>query len=169
MSTDPVMLDLANLDVRTSGDLRLWLDEHGSLGASDETPLRLPEFQAVRTSLRDLLVTSIGGGPFPAAAVERLNEVSARVPTVLKLKPTGAVHEPLAASATALALAQIAWSAIELLGGDGGEPVARCEACGRFFLATRSDRRWCSNACGNRMRVARHHARRRAGRDQGSA
>ena len=168
MSTEPLALDLANVDVRTNADLRRWLEGHGPLGTGDELALRLPEFQSMRSSLRDLLGASTGGGPFPAAALERVNEVSARVPVVLRLTAHRAVHEPLPGGVAALALARIAWSAIELLGRGSGDRVGRCDACGRFFLATRADRRWCSNACGNRMRVARHHARRRATSSQGA-
>ena len=117
---------------------------------------------ALRASLRELLDASIGGGPFPAAAVERVNEASARVPRVLRLAADGSADAPLSASPTPLLLARIAWSAIELLGDPARAAPRRCGACGRYFEATRSDRVWCSNACGNRTRVARHHARLRA-------
>ena len=123
--------------------------------------LRLPEFVAMRDAVRLALEASIGGGPLPAAAVERLNETSARVPFVRGFDPPEAVERPLPASPTALALARIAWSAIALLGTDARERLRRCPACGRFFVTSRTDRRWCSMACGNRTRVARHHARRR--------
>ena len=124
---------------------------------------RLPEFAELRRALRQLLEASIGGGPFPAAAVEVLNEASARVPVVRRLDPPDVVERPVASGPTARVLAEIAWSAIALLGTEGRERLRRCSACGRFFIATRTDRLWCSTACGNRTRVARHHARRRAG------
>jgi predicted RNA-binding Zn ribbon-like protein len=157
-------LSLANARLSSAGDLRAWLDGEGALDAQEraEVSLRLAEFVALRVSLRDLLDASIGGGSFPAAAVERVNEASARVPRVLRLAPDGSADAPLSAGPTPLLLARIAWSGIELLGGSARAALRRCGACGRYFEATRSDRVWCSNACGNRTRVARHHARLRA-------
>jgi predicted RNA-binding Zn ribbon-like protein len=159
-----VALSLANARLGSSGDLRTWLERESALEPEDsvEVSLRLVEFVALRASLRELLDASIDGGPFPAAAVERVNEASARVPRVLRLAPVGAADTPIPANPTPLLLARIAWSAIELLGDPDRSRPRRCGACGRYFEPTRSDRRWCSNACGNRTRVARHHVRRRA-------
>ncbi|MDP9487892.1 MAG: CGNR zinc finger domain-containing protein, partial [Actinomycetota bacterium] len=36
--------------------------------------------------------------------------------------------------------------------------------CLRLFVATNLRRRWCSESCGNRARVARHYERNRASR-----
>ena len=111
-------LSLANARLGSAGDLRAWLEGEGALEPEEraEVSLRLAEFVALRASLRELLDASIGGGPFPAAAVERVNEASARVPRVLRLAPDGSADAPLSASPTPLLLARIAWSAIELLG-----------------------------------------------------
>jgi predicted RNA-binding Zn ribbon-like protein len=155
-------LSLANARLSSAGDLTAWLEAEGALepGERAEVSLRLAEFVTLRASIRELLDASIGGGPFPAAAVERINEASARVPRVMRLAPDGAADTPLSAGPTPFLLARIAWSAIELLGDPDRSP-RRCGACGSYFEATRSDRVWCSNACGNRTRVARHQARRR--------
>ncbi|HKN81466.1 MAG TPA: ABATE domain-containing protein [Actinomycetota bacterium] len=155
-------LSLANVRLGSAGDLAAWLEAEGALEPEEhaEVSLRLAEFVTLRASIRELLDASIGGGPFPAAAVERINEASARVPRVMRLAQDGAADTPLSAGPTPLLLARIAWSAIELLGDPDRSP-RRCGACGIYFEATRSDRVWCSNACGNRTRVARHHARRR--------
>ena len=157
-------LGLANLSLDSGSDLRGWLEEEGVRGPEEsaEVSLRLPEFLSLRASVRELFDASIGGGPFPAAALERLNDVSARVPRVLRFDASGPSESPLAANATPAILARIAWSAIELLGASERSHLRRCGACGRYFVSMRSDRRWCSDACGNRTRVARHHARRRA-------
>jgi predicted RNA-binding Zn ribbon-like protein len=157
-------LGLVNLPLDSGSDLRAWLEDEGALGAKEtaEVSLRLPEFASIRASVRELLDASIGGGPFPAAAVERINEASARVPRALRLEGDRPSEVPLSAGLTPLMLARVAWSAIELLGGSERSRLRRCGACGRYFVSTRSDRRWCSDACGNRTRVARHHARRRA-------
>jgi predicted RNA-binding Zn ribbon-like protein len=157
-------VDLANEDLRSGGDLRRWLQERGPFDeeARSELSFRLPDFLDLRSSLRDVLEASIGGGPFPAAAVERLNETSARVPTVRRLEPPDAVEVPMASGIATGLLAEIARSAISLVGTERRERLRRCPACSRFFLTTRSDRLWCSVACGNRTRVARHHARHRS-------
>jgi predicted RNA-binding Zn ribbon-like protein len=156
-------LSLANARLASAGDLRTWLaGEAVEPDEAAEVSLRLAEFVSLRASLRELLDASVGGGPFPAAAVERVNEASARVPRVLRLASEGSADAPLSTSPTPLLLARIAWSAIELLGDPTRPAPRRCGACGRYFETTRSDRVWCSNACGNRTRVARHHARRRA-------
>jgi predicted RNA-binding Zn ribbon-like protein len=157
-------LGLANLSLDSGSDLRGWLEEEGVLVPEEtaEVSLRLPEFLSLQAAVRELFDASIGGGPFPAAALERLNDVSARVPRVLRFDAGGSSETPFAASATPATLARIAWSAIELLGVSERSRLRRCGACGRYFVSTRSDRRWCSDACGNRTRVARHHARRQA-------
>jgi predicted RNA-binding Zn ribbon-like protein len=156
-------LSLVNARLGSAGDLAAWLEAEGALEPEEraEVSLRLADFVTLRSSIRELLDASIGGGPFPAAALERVNEASARVPRVLRLAPDGAAETPLPAGPTPLLIARIAWSAIELLGDQDRSRPRRCGACGTYFEATRSDRVWCSNACGNRTRVARHHARRR--------
>ncbi len=157
-------MGLANTAFDSGSALRAWLEAEGGLEAleSAEVSLRLAEFVALRDSVRELLEASIGGGPFPAAAVEHINEASARVPRVLRLEADGPCEAPFAAGPTRLILARVAWSAIELVGGADRARLRRCGSCGRYFVSTRPDRLWCSNACGNRARVARHHARRRA-------
>jgi predicted RNA-binding Zn ribbon-like protein len=155
-------MSLANRALGSISDLRAWLEEGGAdPAASSEGSLRLREFVVLRSSIRDLFEASTSGGPFPTAAVEHLNDASERVPRVLRLEPPSRLEVPLPGSATSLLMAQVAWEAIDLVGGEDRERLRRCPACGRFFLATRTDRRWCSAACGNRTRVARHHARRR--------
>jgi hypothetical protein len=119
-----VALSLANARLGSAGDLADWLEAEGALEREerDEVSLRLTEFVPLRASIRELLDASIGGGPFPAAAVERINETSARVPRVMCLSPDGAADTPLSVGPAPLLLARIAWSAIELLGGPGSLP-----------------------------------------------
>ncbi|MEU6371296.1 CGNR zinc finger domain-containing protein [Streptomyces sp. NPDC046931] len=72
-------------------------------------------------------------------------------------------------SACTLALAEIAHCAVRLLGGDQRLLLRACQApgCVLFFVANRPTREWCSAACGNRARVARHYARQSAAARQG--
>ncbi len=156
-------LSLANEAVDSGGELRRWLDLVGEDPATrEEVSLRLPEFVALRWDLREMFAASVGGEALPRDTVERLNELSERVPRVLRFEPLGPVEVPRPGSATSMLLARVAWSAFEFLGSGERERLRACGACGRFFVASRSDRRWCSTACGNRTRVARYQARRRA-------
>ncbi|HEX8134886.1 MAG TPA: CGNR zinc finger domain-containing protein, partial [Actinomycetes bacterium] len=61
-------------------------------------------------------------------------------------------------------LADLATSAITLVGGARRDRLRRCAApgCGRFFVASRPRQTWCRPSCGNRARLARFHQRRRA-------
>jgi predicted RNA-binding Zn ribbon-like protein len=64
------------------------------------------------------------------------------------------------------ALALIARDAIEIVCGPFGPVIHHCEAhgCDRMFFRTHGRRRWCSNTCGDRVRVARHYLARKARR-----
>jgi predicted RNA-binding Zn ribbon-like protein len=158
----------ADADVlATPAELAAWLSAHVGT-VDDEVALRLADFRALRTSIRDAMSAGIEEGTAPAEAIRALNEASAAVPTVpaLESSPGGLVRveRPAASPSQAVQiLATIARSAIELLADR--ERVRRCPAtrCGKAFVASRERQVWCSAACGNRMRVARHHARRASG------
>jgi predicted RNA-binding Zn ribbon-like protein len=151
--------------------------EETALGpAAEDVALRVAEFRGLREVVCELFTAAADGRPLPAEAVERLNGVSAAVPTHAELRlavSTGPAVVEVAASAspTARVLSAIARSAIGLLGTDARERLRVCQApgCGRFFLCRRPDQVWCSEACGNRARVARHAARRRSGSAPGAA
>jgi predicted RNA-binding Zn ribbon-like protein len=158
--SETIALSLANAELGSPGDLDQWLRRSGETAElAGELSLRLPEFLDLRVSIRELLASVTEGRPLPADAVERLNEASSRVPRVARLRETDVIQVPVGTSPAPLALAHIAWSAIEVLGGPDRVRLHRCGACGRFFVAARADRVWCSDRCGNRIRVARHHAR----------
>ncbi|HET9722651.1 MAG TPA: ABATE domain-containing protein [Actinomycetota bacterium] len=157
------------------GALGRWV-ELASLGDPDEgVLLRLPEFRALRAAVRDLLAAQAAGEPLTRAAVDAVNRASAAVPSFPRLDladpsaPT-AVAEASAASPINRMLAAVARSAIALLADDRAR-IRRCPApgCGRYFVAGREGQVWCSAACGNRARVARHHERRRASLQRPSA
>jgi predicted RNA-binding Zn ribbon-like protein len=131
--------------------------------------LRLRDLGEVADAATAVFTASLEGRPPPTPAREALNEAVAAVPTVVRLDGDGSLRrEPVARRDDATWLmAEVARSAIELLGGPDRERLRRCpaERCGRWFLADRPNRVWCSDACGNRTRVARHHARRAGSRD----
>ena len=145
-------------------DLERWLEARGI-----EEPglaLRLADFRALRAAIHALLLASLDGRPIPPDAAEVLNAASAAVPAHPRLEVhDGAIRVGVVETGPAAArvFAAIARSGIEVVGGSGRERLRSCPApgCGRFFLATRPRQTWCSAACGNRVRVARHHERRR--------
>ncbi|HET8527031.1 MAG TPA: CGNR zinc finger domain-containing protein [Actinomycetota bacterium] len=158
--SDPIALSLANAELRSAADLDRWLRTSGDTAEhAGELSLRLGEFGDLRACLRELLAAAADGRPLPADAVERLNDASARIPRIARLESGEVNQVPVGAGPAPLVLALIAWSAMNVLGGPDRERIRRCGACGRFFIATRPDRVWCSDRCGNRIRVARHHAR----------
>jgi predicted RNA-binding Zn ribbon-like protein len=59
------------------------------------------------------------------------------------------------------ALAQVAEQAIELFGGPDASRLRACYApgCVLYFIAAHPRREWCSVACGNRARAARHYGK----------
>ncbi len=140
----------------------------GWLGNLDvESPvlaLRLADFRALREAVRSVLVAAAEGRPVPPDAAERLNAASAAAPVHVELELDGAEArrvEVQPASDAARLFARIARSAIELVGGEARLRVCPAPRCGRVFVSARPGRVWCSAACGNRVRVARHHERRR--------
>jgi predicted RNA-binding Zn ribbon-like protein len=170
-SRDPITtarpgISLANARLESGPELVRWLEAATAFEPAEiqELALRLPEFRSLRAACRAVLEASADHTAPAVDAVARLNEVSARVPRVLVLEPPFARDDPVSANATTRTLAMIAWSTIGLVGGPDRNRLRRCGSCGDLFIATRSDRRWCSVACGNRVRVARHHARRRSAR-----
>lgn len=158
-----VGLSLASTELVSAAALDAWLREVGGVDPRQaaELSLRLADFRDLQSCLLILFDSAIQGRPLPVDAVERLNATSARVPRVARLEEDVSSLEPIPASGAPLVLAEIAWSVIDLLGGPERERLRRCGACGTIFVATRPDRLWCSDRCGNRVRVSRHHARSR--------
>ena len=141
---------------------RHWLRANGVHGElSDEG---LADLRALRDAIEVLLRAAAGGTTPPASALDGLNAHSAAAAASLQLNwPPGGVPRmwlstPGGTDASVLGAA--ARSAIELLSSRDRDRLRVCGAhgCERLFLAG-GRRRWCSPACGNRVRVARHAAR----------
>ena len=171
-------LDLANTLPRISPDERLdlldtpdalaeWLAaQRGRIEAPPPDHDALERFRALRDALRALLAAATRGTALPAEAVEAVNGHARTVPDYPQLDVTDpdaprAVETTRRLSPAAVAVARISRAAIRLLGSDRRLAVRECPApgCGWFFEATRPGQVWCTNVCGNRARVARHHAR----------
>jgi predicted RNA-binding Zn ribbon-like protein len=176
---EPLAVDLHNTRYAVRGDivdgletaegLRAWLAAiAGRLPAParDADPARRPEFVALRTAVEEIL----------RAVLERRRPAAAAL-EVVNAAVTGAPGSPLAVvdaggrlqaemsyhdvDPTDVALAAIAADAVEVATGSASDELRACGApgCVLMFLKDHPRRTWCSAACGNRARQARHYER----------
>jgi len=178
---EPLPIELINTEYSTQGRLRdglsepdhlaHWLAIHRDkfttqlsddvLSATDRR--HLTEFRALRQAIRGLVVASVEDQHPAPADVATLNRASRSTSwwPYLVWPPTGHPHLHLATSQEPIlaALSEIAQATIRILGGSDNELVRACQApgCMLFYFRTHPRREWCSAACGNRARVARHY------------
>lgn len=153
-------------------DLTRWL---GSAGEQDVDAVH-QDLRALRDAARCLAalatqdtrepaLTQIGA----ATAVSRVNELaaSAQAWPVLEWPDGGAPHAAQASEAAPgpQFVADLARATIALFGGSAGLELRACEApgCVLYFVKQHPRREWCSAACGNRARQARHYRRHHSG------
>jgi predicted RNA-binding Zn ribbon-like protein len=176
----PPAVDLANTVIDTpAGDLDLleseeqlatWIEiERERIPGVEGVSGRLEEVRGLREDVLALLRARATGKRPPEEPRRRINEISAAAPVHVSLTPDGQVVEELAAKDPYSRFeATVARSAIEL--GDRAESrlsICGAPSCGMLYLRDHPRQVWCTKACGNRARVARHAARlrrRRAGR-----
>jgi predicted RNA-binding Zn ribbon-like protein len=170
-------------DLAEPAGLDAWVRERAEVldavgFAADE--VALTAVVEVRTAVRALFARAVLPGapsradagrlPDARTALDRLNAAAARVPVTPRLDwppeapPTAgyAVHgTPTAADRLTAALAR---AAVAFLAGPDCTRLRACHAprCVRYFVQDHPRQEWCKPACGNRARVARHHARRQA-------
>ncbi|HEU4945555.1 MAG TPA: CGNR zinc finger domain-containing protein [Kribbella sp.] len=159
-------------------DLRAWLsavDEAtaslpggGRLGRTDVTA-----FRALRDGLRRLAALITEDTRAAAAAdidveqaITTVNDAVTRDNVWPQLSLSrGTLERQSAGTATPAmrALSIIAAEAIELLTGEDQIRLRACYApgCVLYFVKNHPRREWCSTACGNRARAARHYRRHR--------
>jgi predicted RNA-binding Zn ribbon-like protein len=98
-----------------------------------------------------------------AAALDQVNAAAAKLPSPVLALRDGRLEAGLAAGSSPVTagLAQVARQAIDLLGGADGARLLACYAhgCVLYFVKSHPRREWCSVACGNRVRAARHYQR----------
>ncbi|MDX6552232.1 MAG: hypothetical protein QOH74_720 [Gaiellales bacterium] len=169
--TGQIALDLVEADkgsaVRSIDDVNVWLARHRI-----RTVLPEGAYQPVRellSAVRDVLEAAARNRQPSTQAVNAVNSASVHAPTAPQLSwpADGAPTVWHTTSSTPERHVQglIAHSAIELVSLQGRDRLRMCESesCGRLFVTSNPRRRWCSSAiCGNRERVRRHTARRRA-------
>jgi predicted RNA-binding Zn ribbon-like protein len=161
----------------TTGDLRAWLAAtHPGLDQPDPGPGDLDRFRALRDALRRLAALVTGDTRIAAAsatagvvqAVAEVNRAAAQAPPWPELVYHGGdLHAAAGGGATPArrALSSIASQAVGLLTGLDGITLRACYApgCVLYFVRDHPRREWCSAACGNRVRAARHYQRHRHG------
>jgi predicted RNA-binding Zn ribbon-like protein len=129
----------------------------------------------LRDALRRLAAEATGDPRRPATAPEltradaivTLNTLATAWPELVWPaggQPSGAYRAR--GTAADLAVALIAHQGVELFAGPGRDLLRPCLApnCPLFFVKDHARREWCSPACGNRARVARHYHRHHAAR-----
>jgi predicted RNA-binding Zn ribbon-like protein len=150
--------------------LLAWLQTHGI------TPPRstwlgvdgLERVQELRAAIRAVFTARARRQAPPAGALDTINVAARLAAPVSQLRWTASGPErtnmPLGEAEPGDAvLAQLAVDAIDTVTGETADQLRCCEApgCNRLFLAGHHRRRWCSRACGDRARVARHYRKHR--------
>jgi predicted RNA-binding Zn ribbon-like protein len=154
----------------TEASARAWLDALADRlpGGGHGRPPTRAELLQLRDPVREALHAAIEGDAPSRSSLEIINLISADAPRspMARWRPA---TRPVAdvdlhgASRSEVVLAAFAADAIDLLTGPHREDVRACGAsgCMLLFLKNHPRREWCSAACGNRARQARHYARTR--------
>jgi predicted RNA-binding Zn ribbon-like protein len=126
------------------------------------------ELTALRQAVRDVLQASVDGGSPSRAGIDALNRAAARAPSSPAARwrrygpplPEVNLH---GATRSDVVVRGIASDAIDLVTGPRRDALRSCGApgCVLMFLKAHPRREWCSAACGNRARQARHYRRAR--------
>ena len=174
MSTVWAGTDGLHDDLRTTADVDEWLDAVGiDRAGAHATEGELAKARALRDAVRrlagyvtrDSRPAAVSAMTDVAAALDRVNSAVAELPApLLALRDSRlelGTHG--GASPVTTGLARVAEQAAGLLGGDDAAQLRACYApgCVLYFIKTHPRREWCSVACGNRVRAARHYQRAR--------
>lgn len=159
-------------DLGTPADLDAWLD---AVGLDRRGARAGPEDLADARDLRDAVRFLAGrltadhraaaGAPVPDvdAALAWVNRVVAALPAPrIALRAGELVATTTDGDAPVTdALATVAAECISMLTGPASAKLLACDApgCVLYFVKTHPRREWCSVACGNRARAARHYQR----------
>jgi predicted RNA-binding Zn ribbon-like protein len=175
MSTIWADADGLHDDLRTTADVNEWLDAIGvDRAGAHATERELATARALRDAVRLLAAhvtaDSRPGRPAVAtadvdAAIDQVNATAAQLPAPRLALRDGrlGLGLPGGPSPVTTGLAQVAEQAVGLLAGEDAARLRACYApgCVLYFVKTHPRREWCSVACGNRVRAARHYQRTR--------
>ena len=156
-------------DLRTTTDVDEWLDavgfdRAGTHANADELARARELRDAVRRLAgyvtRDTRAAATAATDV-AAALDRVNAVAASLPGPRLELRDGRIGRGArrGSSPVATGLALVAEQAVELLGDEEAAMLRACYApgCVLYFIKAHPRREWCSVACGNRVRAARHY------------
>ncbi len=158
----------------TPAELAAWLTAVGRLeAATPATGADLDDARRLRGALRRLaaLLTAdarpgaSGGSVEAAVAAVNAAAAAGADPPRLELRDGHLRRDrALGGPPVATAVSAIAAEAIELLTSPDTPPLRACRApgCVLYFVRDHPRREWCSTACGNRARAARHYRRHHA-------
>jgi predicted RNA-binding Zn ribbon-like protein len=153
-----------------AADARAWLIRHGLAPGSGRSDGAWEDrLRGLRESVRGLFAARIDGVRPDPADLAAVNAALAAAPCVTSVAwdgdgpRVGRRRIPRTDDPLAPALAALAADAGDLLTGAHAEQLARCSAhrCIRMFIRTHAARQVCSTRCGDRVRAARHYAKRR--------
>lgn len=156
----------------TTENLRLWLAAVAPEEELAPDSTDLSRFRTLRDALRRLAaVATDDTRPAAASATTDMDNAIADVNKAARQALTWpqldyedgelVVNEVGKATSGPRALSSIAKESIELLTGDDRPRLRACygPGCVLYFVKDHPRREWCSNACGNRARAARHYQR----------
>lgn len=159
--------------LETAENLRRWLADVDPDGEYAPDDADLARFRTLRDALRRLAALSTSDTRPAAAsattdvqqAVDDVNDAVEKAPSWTQLTyRDGELHAAEAGQASPIerTLSSIASQSIPFLTEDMAH-LRACygPGCVLYFIQDRPRREWCSNACGNRARVARHYQRHR--------
>ena len=163
--------------LQSPADVAAWFDAVGidRLGAV-ATPADLTRARALRDAARRLAAYVSGDSREAAVcATESIHVALAAVNAAVLERPApqlelrdGHLQSTARArvSPVRAGIAQVAEGTVELLCGSTADSLRACHApgCVLYFVKTHPRREWCSVACGNRARAARHYEKVRSAR-----
>ncbi|NKX86050.1 CGNR zinc finger domain-containing protein [Nocardia coubleae] len=176
---EPLPLDLINTApslgdlLQTPDDLRAWCTAQAhrlpELGA-DIDVADVSAVRAIRAHIASALERAHRGQRPRQLDLHALEDAQRGAPAITRLRwedsGVTAARQRTGTPGQRLA-AELAEATAHLLADPAVTTIRQCDAhdCVIWFLPTNPRRRWCSAAlCGNRMRVARHYQRHKAGK-----
>jgi len=125
---------------------------------------QLSDARDLRDCIHSLAAATADHGRPDAHALDQLNRQTRTAPLWTELHWDASPRAGLRSSARPVtaAICEIAAHTVELFAGPRASDIQPCRApnCILYFVKDHARREWCSPACGNRVRAARHYGRR---------
>lgn len=144
-----------------------WLRQHAGADLEQISDRDARQVRDLRAAVRAAFAARIAGAAPDPPSLAALNAAAAAAPRAPQVTWTaeGPQHAWASPASRGIRIAEaaIAADAIDVLTGPLASTLRSCDAhgCMRIFLQDHGRRRWCSTACGDRVRVARHYAKTR--------